>query len=142
MEDKWKKPIQKPIGVYVWTVIIILKFGLLNFIGYFVAFRNTNGEIALPIVLITFTLCFFTIGAAIWAFTGDNVGRIALMILVPLNILWIVLFDVSALLDNVKENDEIAVFSIIQQVIISLFVIGFEWYFMSKNVVEYYKQND
>ena len=142
MEDKWKKPIQKPIGVYVWVVLIIIKFGILNFVTYFIGFRNADGEIALPIVLITFLLCLFTVGAAIWALTGDNAGRIALMILVPLNILWIVLFDVSALLDNFKENDEIAVFSIIQQVMISLFVIGFEWYFISENVVEYYKQND
>ena len=64
------------------------------------------------------------------------------MILLPLNILWIVLFAVSDLLNGEKEDDKVAVQAIIQQVLLSLFIIGIEWYFMSKKVVEYYKQND
>ncbi len=142
METTWKKRIQKPIGVYVCTTLILIKFGILNFIGYFLSFRNAEGEVILPIVIISLAICLFTAGAAIWAFTGQNEGRIALMILLPLNILWIVLFAVSDLLNDEKEDDKVAVQAIIQQVMLSLFIIGIEWYFMSKKVVEYYKQND
>jgi Kef-type K+ transport system membrane component KefB len=142
MENEWKKRIQKPIGVYVWTVLILLKFGILNFIGYFLSFRNADGDVYLPFVIISLALCVFTAGAAIWAFTGQNEGRIALLILVPLNIVWILIFAVSALLNNEVEDDKSAVLAIIQQVILTLFVIGMEWYFMSEKVVEYYKQDD
>ena len=142
MEDEWKRKIQKPIGVYVCTVIILIKFGVLNFIGYFLGIRNAGGEVALPIVVISFSLCLFTAATAIWAFLGHNEGRIALLILLPLNIIWILLFNVSALLNNEKADDEVAVLSIIQQIMLSLLVIGIEWYFMSKKVVQYYKQND
>lgn len=142
MENEWKKRIQKPIGVYVWLVLIFLKFGVLNFIGFFMAFRNPDVDVYLPFVIISFSLCIFTSAAVVWAFTGQNEGRIALLILVPLNIIWLLLFTISALLNTETADDKAAVLSIIQQVILSLFVIGMEWYFMSQKVVEYYKQND
>ena len=141
MDDEWKKPIKKPIGVYVWLALILIYFGILRFISYLVTFRNANGEVALPIILVSLALSLSIVGAVVWAFIGENSGRVALLILVPLNILWIVLFAVQALIDDVKENDELAVITIIQQVFISLIVICFEWYFMTEKVVEYYKQD-
>jgi hypothetical protein len=131
MQNEWKRKIQKPIGVYVGTAIIFIKFGILNFVGYFIAFKNSEVEVFLPVVIISLALCLFTAGAAVWAFFGENEGRIALLILLPLNILWVILFAITALTNNETVDDEQAVFTIIQQAIIALFVIGLEWYFMS-----------
>jgi Kef-type K+ transport system membrane component KefB len=141
METEWKKRIQKPIGVSVWTVIVFIKFGIFDLFGILMGLREANGEFSLPFVVVLLTLTVFTAGAAIWAFIGENEGRIALLILLPVNILWIVLWAVSGLLDKEPSNDKIAVSVIIQQTILSLWVIAVEWYFMSKKVVEYYKQN-
>lgn len=142
METKWKKRIQKPLGVYVLTVIILIKFGVIDFLNYFFEIRYLDGEVPLPFVVISFGLCIFTVGAAIWALVGANEGRIAVLILLPLHVLWVVLLAVSGLMDNEPANDAIAVKIIIRQTILLLFVIAIEWYFMSKKVVEYYKQND
>lgn len=98
MENEWKKKIPKPIGVYFSTALIFIKFGILNLIGYFLAIKETNGKVALPIVVISFSLCVFTAGAAIWAMIGGNEGRIALLILLPLNILWVILLALQGFL--------------------------------------------
>jgi uncharacterized membrane protein len=142
METQWKKRIQKPIGVYVCTILILIRFGIFNTLSYFLAFRSADGDVYLPVVVISLAISIFTGAAAIWALIGQNEGRISLLILLPLNILWLVLLAVSNLLDDERLNDEAAVKAIIQQVILSLFVFGIEWYFMSRKVVEYYKQND
>jgi hypothetical protein len=85
---------------------------------------------------------YFYGGSGILGFAGQNEGRIAILILLPLNVLWVVLLAAQGLLDDETANDRIAVLIIIRQTILSLFVIGIEWYFMSKKLVAYYKQND
>src|SRR3989442_251845 len=141
VEDRWKKPLKTPIGVYVWTILVILKFGVGNFISFLLALRSIEGDVAIPTVVVSFALCFFTAIAAVFALLGENVGRIALLILTPLNLIWVVLLVIPALLGQDIEAAKAAVFVIIQQVFLALPVIGMEWYFMTKNVVEYYKQN-
>jgi hypothetical protein len=142
MENEWKKPIQKPIGVYVCTILIFIRFGLFQFINYFSAIREANGEVLLPIVVVSLGLCVFTAASSIWAFIGDNAGRISLMIFVALNLLWAFFLASLALSDVDIKNDEGAVLYIINLVFTSFFIIAFFVYFMSKKVVEYYKQND
>jgi hypothetical protein len=128
METVWKKRIQKPMGVYVCTFLIFLRFGIINFFSYLLAFRDSDGDAELPVVVISLALCVFTAGAAVWAVTGQNEGRIALLVMLPLNILWILFFAVSGLLNEDKADDAAAVKTIIQQALISLAVIGVEWY--------------
>lgn len=141
-DKEWKRKLPMPIGVYVCVAIVLIRFGIVNFIGYISVFSNADGEAYLPIVVISLALSAFTAGAAIWAFTGQNEGRIALLILLPLNVFWLILLVLPSLTNDEKTDNEAAVMTIIQQVIISLFVIGIEWYLMSKPVVEYYKQDD
>ena len=127
--------------MYVCTVLVLLKFGILNFIGYFVNIRQLNGDVNLPIVVVSFALCAFTAGAAVWALVGDKTGRIAFMVLTPLNVLWPILLVVSPFLGEDQEQARNAMVFIIGQVFLSFWVIGIEWYFMTKKVVDYYKQN-
>ena len=142
METEWKKRIDKPLGVYICCILIFLRFGIISTVNYFLIFRNADGEIFLPVVVISLAVSILTGGAAIWAITGQNEGRIALLILLPLNVLWLVLLAISNLVNEDTADDKAAVNLIINQTILSLFVIAIEWYFMSKKVVRYYKQND
>jgi hypothetical protein len=142
METVWKKRIQKPIGVYVCAILILIRFGIINTANYFLLFRIADGDVYFPVVVISLAISIFTGGAAIWALTGQNEGRIALLILLPLNVLWVILLAVSNLLNEEPADDKEAVRLIINQTILLLFVIAIEWYFMSKKVVEYYKQDD
>jgi hypothetical protein len=143
IEAQWRKPIQRPIGVYIWTALVAIKFGIVNFVGYFMAIRATDGDANLALVVVTFSLCLFSLGAAIWAFTGDDVGRIALIILTPLNIIWALLLVLPIFLsvNSSEEERSTALNVIIQQVFLSLWIIGMIWYFVSKKVVDYYKQD-
>ncbi len=142
MDNEWKKPIQKPIGVYVCTILIFVRFGLFQFINYFSAISEANGEVQLPVIVVSLGLCVFTAASAVWAFIGDNAGRISSMIFVALNLLWALFLATLALSDANKENDKDAVLYIVNLVFTSLLLIAFFAYFMSKNVVAYYKQNE
>ena|SRR5215204_2284896 len=142
METNWKKRIDKPFGVFICSILILVRFGIINSLNYFLVFRNAHGDVYLPVVVISLAVSLFTGGAAIWAITGQNEGRIALLILLPMNVLWLLLLAVPGLLNEETADDKEAVKVIINQSILSLFVIAIEWYFMSKKVVAYYKQND
>ena len=137
-----EKRVDKPFGVYVCSILILIRFGIINTLNYFLAFRNADGDVYLPVVVISLAISIFTGGAAIWALTGQNEGRIALLLLLPLNVLWLLLLAAPGLLNEETADDKEAVRIIINQTILSLFVIAIEWYFMSKKVVAYYKQND
>jgi MFS family permease len=142
MENEWKREIQKPIGVYVCTFLIFLRFGLFQFINYFIAVRAENGEVPFPIVVVSLGLCVFTAGAAFWAFIGDKEGRISLLILVAANMLWALFLATLALSDKDTENDKFAISYIINWVITAMLVSSFYWYFFSKEITDYYKRND
>jgi hypothetical protein len=142
MGTEWKKRQDKPFGVYVCCILILIRFGIISTLNYFLMFRIADGDVYLPIVVVSLAVSILTGGAAIWAITGQNEGRIALLVLLPLNVLWLVLLAVSGLLNEETADDKEAVGVIINQSILSLFVIAIEWYFMSKKVVAYYKQND
>lgn len=88
MENEWKKPIRKPEGVYGMSFLLFLNFGIYNFINDFSAMRVNNDETPLLIAVILISLDVFSAGSAIWAFFGDNSGRIALLIFISLNMLW------------------------------------------------------
>lgn len=141
IEDKWKKPIKAPLGIYVWSILVILRFGIANFISYVITIRDAEGELYLPVIIVSLSLCLFSALAALFAIFGENAGRIALIILGPLNIIWVLLLVLPALLGDDVAEGKAAVLVVIQQAFLSLWVIGMVWYFMTTKVVEYYKQN-
>jgi hypothetical protein len=142
MEEQWKRKIKMPIGVYVCAILVFLRFGVFQFINYYTAVREANGEAALPIVIVSLGLCVFTAAAAIWALIGDNEGRISLLIMVTLNLLWALFLATMVLSDTNAENKKDAVLYILNWIVTSLLMVAFYWYFFSREVVAYYKQND
>jgi hypothetical protein len=142
MENQWKKRIQRPIGVYVCTTLIFLRFGLFQFINYYTAIRAENGEVPFQIIVVSLGLCVFTAASTIWAFIGDNEGRILMLIFVALNLFWIIFLASFNLTDEITENDKDGFVYIYNSIFTLFLLIPFYWYFFSKNVVAYYKQND
>ncbi len=142
MEEQWKRKIKMPIGVYVCVILVFLRFGVFQFINYYTAVREANGEAALPVVIVSLGLCVFTAAAAIWTLIGDNEGRISLLIMVTLNLLWALFLATMVLSDTDAENKKGAVLYILNWIVTSLLMIAFYWYFFTQEVVAYYKQND
>jgi MFS family permease len=143
MENLPKRRIDKPIGVYVSTFSTFFAFGILRFFDYLSEIMSANGNVSFTISVISLGLCLFTAGAAIWAFVGDNEGRIALLILLTLNFLWWILLAVDTLTTSESSEEKNVALSVIFGSIIQLgTIIGCWGFFMSKHVIEYYKRND
>jgi len=137
------KRIQRPIGVYVMTILLVFGAGILPLLHVAVliqeARQQSDIEISFTLVFVSIFLPVFSLASAIWAFVGHNEGRIAVLIFVSLNFLWWMFLA----LINIANSDE----EILNGV---LFLIGFIrpvvmfglfwWYFTKKDVVAYYKQ--
>ncbi len=88
METEWKKRIRKPEGVYVMCLLLFLNFGVYQFFYDFSAMRQSNTETPIIIAALLISLDVFSAATAIWAFFGDNLARISMLIFVTLNMLW------------------------------------------------------
>src|SRR5262245_15078241 len=82
------KQIQKPIGIYVLTILLVIGAGIFPLLVALNAIDNAEGEVSFTMVFVTFFLSAFSIFSAIWAFVGHNEGRLAVLIFVSLNFLW------------------------------------------------------
>lgn len=107
-----------------------------------------QNEIETPIIIAILLIGFdiFCAASAIWAFFGDNAGRISLLIFVSLNMLWsifvLILLIAAA---KPKENGyyDANIFLYGFNLLKPLALFGLCWcYFIQKEVVAYYKQNN
>jgi hypothetical protein len=119
---------------------VILGYGIAPLVVGYNAIRSSEDKLPFTIVFITFLLPTFSIGAAIWAFAGDNEGRIALLATVSLTFLWWVFLSVINVANSEAEGLYGALF--LMQMIrpVVLFVL-FWWYLTKKDVVAYYKRD-
>ena len=139
MEDRMKRRIQKPIGVYVICIAIFIVHGVLQLLTYLLNFQLLDGGLPFIVVFISLFFCAFTAFSAVWASIGDNSARIALLAFDSLGVLWW-LFLVIVMVAN-SESNNFAVLSYIFTLVRPLIVLGLcWWYFTKKEVVEYYKQ--
>src|SRR5215213_9616410 len=82
------RKIDRPIGVYISTILIVIGYGLFPLLVAFNNIRESESRLPFTIVFISFLLPSFSIAAAIWAFAGDNEARVATLAIVSLNFLW------------------------------------------------------
>jgi hypothetical protein len=132
--------LQKPVGVYILTICLFLRFSIFQFISDFNAIHD--GDHATP-VLITVILLgrnVFVAGAAVWAFLGENEGRIALLAIVTLNVLWSIFNMITFASFSKNDSTAALVFNYLLNPIIWL--VACWWYLNLKNVVKYYKRNE
>ncbi len=139
MENEWKKRIQKPVGIYVVSIAVIIILGLFQLFRYWIEFQNIKEDLPFMMVFIPLFLCIFTIASAVWATVGDNWSRIALLIFVTLNFLWWLYLVILAISYNDSKNLEFL--KPLPTLIRPGLVLGFCWWYLtSKEVVQYYKQ--
>lgn len=140
MEKTEKSPIQKPLGVSILTICIFIRFGIFQFITDFNAIRDENNPTPILIASILIGRNVFVAGAAVWAYLGENEGRISLLAIVSLNVLWTV-FNLITYVSYSESEQKIAV---VGNVLFNplLWLILCWWYLNKENVVKYYKRND
>jgi len=138
--ESYRRRIDRLIGLVVIIVLSVVG-GIGGFVATFQAISESPG-IPFVYTLISLALPLFLSGAAIWAFTGQNEGRIALVILVVLNWAWPMLLVVGALIEANGESDGNIITALVGLTIRALFVFAVAWYLLSKRVSEYYHQND
>ncbi|MBS1798181.1 MAG: hypothetical protein JSS81_30485 [Acidobacteria bacterium] len=142
MRPNRQKNIQRPFGVYAAAIVAVVNFGILNFFGNYWEISHSNGEMPFSVAYISLGLSVFTAAAAVWMLSGDNTGRLVLLVLLPLNVLWVVLWSATALLDVQPANDAAAVAALMRQPVSGFVVAVIEWYLMTEKAVAYFKQND
>jgi len=153
------RKIEKPYGVYVWPILILVAYTLLPFLGpypsgekwIFVSlgalpfngslaiFEGPDGETSFILVFISVLLRIMTGAAAVWAFVGHNEGRISLLAFLTLNYVWwmsLTIIIISSLVDTGP-----GIISVILELVRpTIWIAILWWYFSKKDVVAYYKQ--
>jgi hypothetical protein len=138
--------VQKPIRLYVLTIFIVVSYGLMPFIsampfgrdfllfgywtlplnGSFVILFGSEGTPSLFVVLVSLALCVLSAASAVWAFYGDQAGRVATLVFVTLDVLWWTLLVLNAVLGNdLPVGDSI---SLVIQPLIPMGWLGFIWW--------------
>lgn len=140
MENVQQSQIQKPVGVYILTVCIFLRFGVFQFISDFNTIREAEKATPILITIILISRNVFVAGAAIWAYLGEKEGRISLLAIVSLNVLWTV-FSVITFVSYNENNSNIH-FSLNYLLNPIFWLVICWWYLNRKNVVKYYKRNE
>ena len=140
MDNKIKRRISKPVGVYVLTILLFVRLGIFQFVKYWISFENASNNVPFTIVFVSFFLAGFTMLAVVWAYLGEELGRLALLIFVSLNVLWWFFLVISAIAYSDSQNLEWIrlIPELIQQ---TIWLVLTWWYFTKKHVVDYYKQN-
>ena len=140
MDSIQKIRIQKPVGVYVLTVCTFLRFGVFQLTTDFNAIREGENEIPLLIAIIMIARNVFVAGAAVWAYLGENEGRISLLAIVSLNVLW----TIFTVITYVSFNENTQNFRLFVDISLNpvFWLVVCWWYLNKKNVVEYFKRNE
>ena len=140
MEDTQIRQSKKPIGVYILTICLFLRFGVFQFITDFNAIQDADRRVPLVIAVILIGRNVFVAGTAIWAFLGEDWGRIFLLAIVFLNVIWSIFSVISYLSFSHNEPNAMGINYTLFNPIFWLVVCW--WYLNRKNVVEYYKRNE
>jgi hypothetical protein len=137
-EHKPKRKKEKPIGVHILTAFDFIAIGLIPAIATLWVGFGIEIEISLAWFAISLGLALLTMGAAVWAWTGDNPGRLLLLALVTVSSALIIFNNISILsADNVEGAGTIR--SVIN-ILHGLFRIAINWwYFNLKKTIDYYK---
>jgi hypothetical protein len=116
-----------------------LVVGVIPLLTFVLAVRNSDGEMPFIVVLLSVCLYFLVMGAAVWAWSGDNTGRWVLLCTVTFVALqWIV----NAILTLTALEIPRARPSVIGFITRGVTAIALNWwYFNRKSTVAYYKQN-
>ena len=123
------------MAVYDFVVV-----GIIPLLTFVLAVRNSEAEIPFYLVLLSVGLYFWVMGVTVWAWSGDNTGRWALLATVTFVALqWIVNAILALSGSNIARGDKPSVVGFISRGSIALALNW--WYFNRKSTVAYYKQS-
>ena len=146
MEDKWKSRLRKPEGVYVMCLLMLANFGVYQFYYDFLSMKQNEQKTPLMIAIVLIGMDVFSGASAIWAFFGDNLGRISLLIFISLNMLWsifILILRVSYAVPKENGYYDSDIFLYGLTLIKPLISFGLcWWYFTRSYVIAYYNQEN
>lgn len=140
MEEIQKAKIERPLGVYLLTALIFLRFGVFQLITDLNLITDESEPTPILIAIILIGRNAFVALAAIIAFLGENFGRVFLLAIVTLNVIWTTFNVISFVSYNEQTHISLSVLFNLMNPFFWLIVCW--WYLNKKNVVEYYKQND
>ena len=128
--------IERPLGLYMMAAYDFLVVGVIPLLTFVLALRNSDAEVPFVLVLLSVALYFCVMGAAVWAWSGDNTGRWILLATVTFVALqWIV----NAILVLSGSDHKPRVIGFISRGATALALNW--WYFNRKSTVAYFKQN-
>lgn len=131
--------IERPIGLYIMAAYDFLVVGVIPLLTFVLAVRNSEEEFSFVLVLMSVALYFCVMGAAVWAWSGDNTGRwILLFTVTVVALLWIVNAIVVLSGSEIMSGDKPRVIGFITRGSIALALNW--WYFNRQSTVAYYKQ--
>jgi hypothetical protein len=117
-----------------------LVVGVIPLLTFVLALRNSDAEVPFYLVLLSVGLYFCVMGAAVWAWSGDDLGRWILLGAVTFAAFqWIVNAILVLSGSDIVSGDKPRVIGFISRGSIALALNW--WYFNRKSTVAYYKQN-
>ena len=131
--------IERPLGVYLMTAYNIVVVGIIPLLTFVLAVRNSEAESSFVLVLLTVAVYFCVMGAAVWAWSGDDMGRwISLAAVTFVALQWIVNAILALSGSDIVSDGKPGVIGFISRGSIALALNW--WYFNRKSTVAYYKQ--
>jgi hypothetical protein len=130
---------ERPIGVHIITAFDFLAVGLIPFIAAIWVGPDAEIGISVTNFVLAIGLALFTMAAAIWAWAGDNQGRLLLLALVTVTSTLIIANNINLIIENDLEGSSII--RLIGNIFRGLVWIGVNWwYFCRKTVIGFYKK--
>lgn len=132
--------IERPLGLYLMTAYNIIVVGVIPLLTFVLAVRNSDAEFSFVLVLLSVAMYFCVMGAAVWAWSGDDMGRwILLSVVTFVALQWIVNAFLVLSGSELVSGGKPPVIGFITRGSIALALNW--WYFNRKSTVAYYKQN-
>src|SRR5262249_42265251 len=128
------------IGLYVMAAFDFLVVGVIPLLTFVLSARNSEEEVSLVLALTSVATYFCVMGAAVWAWSGDDTGRWILLSTVTFVALhWIVNASLTLAESELAAGDKPRVVGFISRGSLALALNW--WYFTRKSTVAYYKQS-
>jgi hypothetical protein len=132
--------IERPLGVYLMTAYNIVAVGVIPLSTFVLSVRNSEAEVPFIWVLLSVAMYFCVMGAAVWACSGNDMGRWILLSAVTFVALqWIVNAIVALSGSDIASREKPSVVGYISRGSMALALNW--WYFNRKSTVAYYKQS-
>ena len=151
------KRVDKPVRLYVLTILVVVGYGLLPFVSVFPlshgsflligprflpfngsvqVLYGTDGEISLVLLIVTLALSFFSVASAIVAFLGITEGRVAALIFLTLNVAWWFFLVVTAIMND--DVDAASSINFLSQLIFPSIWLGIIWWNFTRQDISAY----